>query len=223
MRSLLWTHLVGWPKYRIRAFVHSFRPPRISDEPWLPKEVLDLLNDMLTAESVYLEYGSGGSTIFAMQRAGHVISVESDKYWLREVAKKSQGLPASFEPIYADIGVTKELGYPVLNRPTNRRLSKWRAYAAAPWQKDRGRVDVVLIDGRFRVACALKSLLSAPEGATFVVDDFANPDEDRGYDVIRPFIGDVVPLGTAVAFRRNRRFDREGAEMMMLKYAGQPR
>ncbi|MER9167692.1 hypothetical protein NKI12_09955 [Mesorhizobium australicum] len=168
-------------------------------EPHLDDATFDLLKTEMAKASSYLEFGSGGSTVLAAQTVrGPVCSVESDKKFLSAVQWKiaSLNLPAP-NMIFADIGLTGRWGYPI--RPWYSR--KWRDYAEAPWLKMSALPDVVLIDGRFRAACALSTLLhfsASGEVATVIIDDY----EDRpNYTVVEEFACVPVRVGRSLVFK----------------------
>ncbi|WP_454690544.1 hypothetical protein [Achromobacter aloeverae] len=139
---------------------------------------LALLRQHLAAASHYLEYGSGGSTLFAA-KAGikSIISVESDAGFLQAVQKAfeeriSDKMP--FLPLHADIGPTGAWGSPT----TNARMAQWPRYCAMPWEEIRDanlpKPGLILVDGRFRRASFLISLLMADPGAVILWDDYAD-------------------------------------------------
>lgn len=105
----------------------------------------------------------------------HIYSVESDKNFLeliqREITSLYPAMKASF--FYINIGKTKEWGYPV----DKELASNWPNYCIAPWHKiiDNNQFpDVILIDGRFRVACFLISLLLAKAETVILFDDYVD-------------------------------------------------
>jgi hypothetical protein len=65
--------------------------------------------------------------------------------------------PAPATLIHADIGRAGPWGAPVRRKPTPARVRRWRIYPHAPWESfARARPPhLILIDGRFRAACAL--------------------------------------------------------------------
>ena len=84
--------------------------------------------------------------------------------------------------IYADIGLTKAWGDPVVTRKSARRLAKWKKYSDIPCRfADNCLPDLILIDGRFRVACALKvtKYLSNKDDWLMLVDDYVSRDQYR--------------------------------------------
>jgi hypothetical protein len=147
---------------------------KVPERPSLEDEFIAVLEGDFARIATYLEYGSGGSTVFA-SRAGvdNVISVESDKTWLDAVEEKinSKGSRSQIEYLHVDIGQTGPLGYPI--GPINEGSSAF--YALKPWvvaQDLRLSPDVILVDGRFRVSCFFASMLYARAGAVIYVDDY---------------------------------------------------
>lgn len=64
---------------------------------------------------------------------------------------------------------------PALKRPTARRVRRWQAYASAPWNYFRTiarQPDLILVDGRFRVACVLESLLNLSSQSDAEIYDY---------------------------------------------------
>lgn len=154
----------------------------ISDTPYFDEEALAFFRDQIREARFYLEYGCGGSTVVAAKLGKELISVEGDKYFLGSVMKKI-GPYSKGKFIHANIGQTGPWGLPLFKTATKGRVARWKTYPEAPWAeiKKRGKMpDLVLVDGRFRVACALtsiKHLASAPN-VKILVDDYV---EDRPY------------------------------------------
>lgn len=151
------------------------------EEPHLPPRELRHWKGRVRASNGYLEYGSGGSTLYAL-RAGRcpVWSVETDAAYAAEVLKK---VPShTMEKLHlmrVDVGPTKAWGYP----RDRRKVNNWPAYPLSVWEEisaGGGEVDTVLIDGRFRVSCFATSLLFAPPGAIILLDDYVGREEFYG-------------------------------------------
>ena len=142
------------------------------------------LNSALLRTTHYLEWGMGASTCDAACHPNieSIVSVDSDPAW---VAKMRVDIILGGERarlIHADIGPVGAWGYPaegVSGVP----------YVLAPWGGPEP--DLVLIDGRFRVACALFVSLAAPR-ATVLLHD-ADRDE---YRVLREFFDVAAKVGT---------------------------
>lgn len=124
---------------------------------------------------VILEYGSGGSTVLAAEMPGtQVFSVESDKAWARRMrgwfAAQPPAEGSRVDVIHVDIGRTRTWGQPSDD-------SGWRRFARYPlgvWSREGfAHPDVVLVDGRFRVGCALATAIHATRPVTLLFDDYA--------------------------------------------------
>lgn len=162
-----------------------------------PAEAEMVLREYAAAKRI-LEFGSGGSTVAASRITGaEAISVESDKAWcdmMRDWFKEHPPI-AKLDLIHADIGPTREWGYP----KTDTHWRQYPDYPFAPWLKHpEFQPDVVLIDGRFRVGCFIATLLSIKKSCTILFDDY----EDRpAYHVVEEFSPVVERAGRMTKFR----------------------
>lgn len=113
----------------------------------------------------YAEFGTGGSTLLAVRTPFDVVvGVESDPEWARKVREDEEVAAAiaagRASILHADIGPTGAWGGPVdRDKP-----QKWPNYIAtmwSEWERRQSFPDLVLVDGRFRVACALSVALLA--------------------------------------------------------------
>lgn len=157
----------------------------VAEKPIFDEESVGFFVEKLRQSNVYLEYGSGGSTMAAAASGKPFLTVESDKYFLSSVKKqaalKFPNSPGVF--LHGDLGPTKQWGYPFFQKKTPERLNKWLKYAEGPWdyirENNLAAPDLVLIDGRLRVCCALVSIRRLPRGSncTLLVDDY----EERPY------------------------------------------
>ena len=99
-----------------------------------------------------------------------IVSVDSDPAWLADVGTNLARAAIDFTPFHADIGPTKEWGYPA----DERRLADWPSYHVQVWRHLSGSPDAVLIDGRFRVACLLQAIIHCKPDCVFLFHDFVN-------------------------------------------------
>lgn len=151
----------------------------------MPEERKLWFSSLLTATR-YLEWGTGGSTVLAAWRAMQtdprlppltVHSIDSSEEWMRELRRKY--------PIVAlaeaegklimrvgDIGPTGLWGQPTnfSYRPKQERLEQARRYTNA--FGDQGVYDLILIDGRFREACAMYALKLAHRNTLMLMHDY---------------------------------------------------
>lgn len=179
----------------------------IRDEPYLDEESIAMFKSFLHRSSFYLEYGSGGSTVLAARLNKRFISVETDRYYLRSVHKKIGSLAPHQRLVYADVGFTGPWGTPFWRRLTPRRSKRWSDGLEAPWRfiehNDSPALalpDLILIDGRFRVAATLICCLHlavSPDTHIFV-DDYA---ECAHYHVIEKYAKLKTTVGRMAVFQ----------------------
>lgn len=150
--------------------------------PLMPREIIAFLEERLATCRCYLEYGAGGSTrIAASLGVPHVFSVESDAAWAEAVRREVSHAPrGGFVKVRTvDIGATGRFGYPVGRES----VETWPDYPIAIWrdiEEQNVTPDVVLIDGRFRVACFLVSLLKCRPGTLVLFDDYVGREKRYG-------------------------------------------
>ena len=139
-------------------------------QPWMDEREVEMISKYLTPETVVLEYGCGGSTQFFSERVREVVSIEHNKEWADKVKEQNLSNVSFFytPPNFEHDGF----------EPAQE--GQFQDYVDTPRKKSDQKFDVVLIDGRARVACALEvySLLK-PEGVLFF-HDFYN--RERYYE-----------------------------------------
>ena len=152
------------------------------------QESNELLNNLLAPQpsghtKVYVEWGSGGSTelVAYLALSGHAdlraYSIESSLTWMGAMRKRSDLIAAAERAgklrfIHGDIGPTQHLGYPAhgWNASDTRATRRYVGLG----QIGEPFFDLVLDDGRFRVACALEALSWLRRGSGIVLlHDFA--------------------------------------------------
>lgn len=170
--------------------------------------------ERLQASHSYLEFGSGGSTFLAAKLGKSFTTVESDRFFLKAVERK---IEAAGQPIdrskqrllHVDIGLTEAWGKPLFLKPTPSRLGKWKRYFTAPWEDGAKTCspDLILVDGRFRVACALSTALHLADRSewTLLFDDYVGRDH---YQPVEQFLERVDLIGRMAVFKQKSGVDR---------------
>ncbi|RKF17297.1 hypothetical protein D6850_05865 [Roseovarius spongiae] len=165
----------------------------------MPEAEAALVADAYRQADVILEYGSGGSTALAGELPGKtVFSVESDRAW----AEMMQGWFAANPPaanttvdvVWADVGETGEWGTPV----NERAWRKFPRYPLGVWDMpDFRQPDVVLVDGRFRMGCAMATAFRTRAPVLLLVDDYRRR---KFYHQVEEFLGAPRLTGRMAAF-----------------------
>ncbi|MFG1404205.1 tetratricopeptide repeat protein [Xanthobacter sediminis] len=174
-------------------------PPGMDPKaPLLPRMTdpeRDMFQRALEGVENFLEFGAGGSTTLAA-RAGvkRIASVESDVQWLDLLAQRPEIAAVDFTALHIDIGPTGAWGMP--RDPAS--APKWPAYHQAVWRKLAWQPDLVLVDGRFRVACALATILNCAPDTKIVIHDFWDRPQ---YHVVLRYLETLERTDTLGVFR----------------------
>jgi hypothetical protein len=137
---------------------------------------IDCFQRYLGTARLYLEFGCGGSTFLAAESpVPRIVSVESDQEWINRCETNpviSDAVRAGRLTLHhADVGATGLHGYP----SNNDGARHWSRYYLDVWPILQGhQPDLILIDGRWRIACAMQVLLRTSKGATILFHDFWN-------------------------------------------------
>jgi hypothetical protein len=133
-----------------------------------------LLRELSKVQS-YFEYGSGGSTEIACKFPSlQYATLDNNFAFLSSLVSNSSCLQKGITDgrlfaQYIDIGPIGDFG-----NPTTNDTSLWHTYPSAILNHPGSRPELVLIDGRFRVASAMVSLLAVDRNTKILFHDFFN-------------------------------------------------
>jgi hypothetical protein len=123
-----------------------------------------------------LEFGSGESTIYAsgVSTLNTITSVESSETFVNDHLKSNPAIASaltsgklSFHLV--DIGEIDQWGFP----KDKSKIHLWPNYSLSIFSQKKD-YDLVLVDGRFRVACTLNCILNLPDDCAILIHDFWN-------------------------------------------------
>lgn len=177
----------------------------VSEIPWMDQDGLILFKNLANKSQCYLEFGAGGSTLHMIKNTNtrHIVSVDSDKEWVKninECVDSSQKHRLHIE--HCNIGPVGAWGVP---RNQSHIDNYWR-YMSMPWEYVEGNFlipDLILIDGRFRVACFLYSLLCAKLETTILFDDYTERPE---YFIVEKFCKLNLTAGRMALFKVSKEY-----------------
>lgn len=198
---------VSYASFAWRQRIIGFDVP---ERPDFDEQTIPLFMTRLAKTQNYLEFGSGASTALAAAQGVSFTSVDTDNHYLAAVRGKigraGNADAARQTFIHADIGLTEFWGAPLFKRETPARLARWRAYPEAPWREMAHKPDFVLIDGRFRAACALTAIKHLGKGDWELwLDDYQGRDH---YSVVERFAVLERMSGVTAIFRARPGVDR---------------
>jgi len=153
--------------------------------------VISFLKDRLDKNMRLFEYGSGYSTLFYSSLVKSVVSVEYDKEWYETISGKAGD---NVRLIYQPLGSGDDY--------------------CSTIKREAGEFDVVIIDGRERVKCAINSWSALSESGVIVFDDSERLRYAEGLAMLREngfrsiFFEGLKPKGiamgrTSIFYRKN--------------------
>lgn len=162
---------------RILRRIDKYSPYPVFSTFEMTKAEKIIFKKIVENSDTYLEFGMGGSTIYALKNSkAKIYSVESSKKWvkhMREYFYIRSSEKTRLELFQIDIGKTKEWGHPVGDESKE----KFPGYSGKIFKKvDTQNLNTILVDGRFRVACTLKAALECHgnENLRVMIHDFWN-------------------------------------------------
>jgi len=194
-----------------------------SKEPHMTETEKELFYNVISDSNVILEFGSGGSTVYALEQGKKVFSIESSRWFVR-LMKKSPVIKKAIQDdnlLYYQVrmGTTKEWSIPL-----NSELGElyWKksveTISSMPvsivknyWDK----VDTIFIDGRYRVSCALNALITFPKVNKFVIHDYTNRPQ---YHILENFFIRKYEVGTLAVLEPNTLFDIAEIKQYLIRY-----
>jgi len=160
----------------------------------------------------YFEYGSGASTLVANNLNKKFVSVELDKNYYFELKKRIKNNKIK----YYSIGPVGEFSYPIFKfkkkiinyiQSINVYLSK-KKYP-----------DLILVDGRFRVACCLNILLQVQKKSlkvSIILDDYK---KRKNYRILDKFFK-IKKIGRMAFLQTSKK---KASDEILKKYLFDPR
>lgn len=147
-----------------------------------PREI-HLIGFELSPAVTMLEWGSGGSTLFFSNFVKEIHSFEHSIKWYEKISKQIDQhnikninynyIPSDFEYKGPPPGRTKfPLGDKFRRIPRGAPIKYFKTYVNAVERFDKSKFDVVLVDGRCRLYCAVKALPYLKDGGCVYIHDF---------------------------------------------------
>lgn len=141
------------------GFLESARPLMSDNEA-------SAFQDALQGVRTYLEFGCGGSSALAVRcGVSRLYITESDRNWVARFRSDARfsalELAGAIVCSVPDLGPIGAWGWP----KDRSRIENWSAYSSGIWSRIEMPADLVFVDGRFRVACTLSSILQPGRAA----------------------------------------------------------
>ena len=176
-----------------RTFEKRFPLPKeINCDPHFSQDEIVAFLSFLTNDTVYFETGSGCSSLIAKYYTKKSYAVEGSKQWYEEGVKN--GLKNNL--IFRDLKVDN----PIWSYPGNKsNIDDWKKYFQA--YDRRYNADVILIDGRFKIATAMDVFDKIRDDTIVFIHEY----QDRpSYFILENYYQYVYHWGTLMAFVKKK-------------------
>ena len=179
--------------------------------PMMSKPEIELFKRYIGAARRYLEFGSGGSTYLAALNPliEYIASVEGLELWINKCSKLKQikRLMANNKLAfhYIDYNAGDDCGKP----QNNEKAQMFNVYSDIVTNYPPRTFDTILIDGRFRVACALKAYDFIDNKARIMFHDYISRPE---YKVVEEFFTVVESVDSMAVLQKRADVNRDDLE-----------
>jgi hypothetical protein len=191
-------------------------------KPHLTTCEFQFFNNVLAGRKRILEFGSGGSTLKLLKLDRVVYSVESNPAFhgmMNKILKiKLYNKIGKLIYRYINIGRTDTWGRPM----GEEKKMLWKNYVSEIWNEihnTNDKLDLIYIDGRFRVSCALFTLMKQEDccqkGYIVLIHDFWVRPE---YHVLLEFYNIENSMENLVALSPKREIDMSHIALLIEKY-----
>lgn len=185
-------------------------------KPAMSADELNLFLCFIRNSTSYLEFGTGGSTFVASQNVKEsIISVDSSQEWLDKVMTACTGSKVVPKLIYVDIGKVGDWGVPL----EREKMETWPRYHENVWEiGESANADLIMVDGRFRVACFAQAVLRGKRSAIIGIHDFNSRPQ---YHCVRDMAREIASV-ESLSFFQPRDDARERAENILKHFRLDP-
>ena len=175
----------------------------INSEPLTTHAAKNKIKNIIEDSKFLLEYGSGGSTIYASKFCEKIVSVETDFNFYKFLKKMKRN---NTQLIYINIGKTVGYGVPKNNDTFLFEENLCEEYCFMPWKiMKKKNPDLIFIDGRYRVASLLFSLINNEnEKCQYIFDDYKNR---PFYHIIDKYINLIEIYDNTIFFKKKQNID----------------
>ena len=196
-------------------------------KPYMNNNEIVLLEKYYKASKNYFEFGSGGSTCCAIKNnIENIESVETDNLWVKQLRNdplvchkfdqnklKIHMFPLNFE-------WTKAVSWNINHNEYLKKCDKsnWHNYSKLIRNCDLD-LDLVLVDGRFRVASTLETIKKVNDNCFILIHDYRQPNNNmRGYEFVEKYLDIIENIDTLYVFKKKQNINYNDIDKDLEKY-----
>lgn len=166
----------------------------------------------------YIEFGLGGSTISSLINSQTIIhSVDTNDSWInfmKEYKIIQDNLDKRLHIYKVDIGPTKSWGYPI----DDSRKDSYKIFSSKIFSEvDLTLIDTILVDGRFRIACTLNTVLNFHDlkEVNILIHDYSLRED---YKIVEKYLDLKEKTKTLYVFKIKENIDVSNLKNDILKF-----
>lgn len=172
-------------------------------KPYMKENEINLFKKYLNFSNKFLEYGSGGSTIYAINnKIKNIVSIETDKKWYDKINNHPDIINKNnIKIINIDLGIDEWWKYVSwcgnkldIKEVFNDNMIKYQNI----YNEIEFNPDLILIDGRFRVICTLNLYNMIDENTFIMIHDYHRTQ----YHVIEQFYQKIEQTNTLCILKK---------------------
>ena len=188
-----------------------------STKPIMTDLERELFINTIKNSKYYLEFGGGGSTFLILKSTdAKVICVEGDMNWINHMRMNyfiyEQELLCRLKFYFVYIGKIRDTSYPI----DDSEYDKYPNYSSKVFEYiDKEKIDTVFIDGRFRIACALQSIINLNKNAVIIIHDFFDRDY---YHVLLNYLEVINKADTLGVFKIKENINYDEIKELIKQY-----
>lgn len=159
------------------------RHPRISyDTQMMHRPEIDLAASYLRSTDTYLEWGSGGSTLNFAPMVKRAFSIEHDCEWFNYMRGQLRARRSNYSNLHSVcVGVRRgQNGWGTISSYEHGDYRTFKPYVDRVDSFGERTFDAIFVDGRARMACALKSLQYMTNDSVLFIHDFYTRNSQYG-------------------------------------------
>ena len=160
--------------------------------------------------NTYFEFGVGGSTVFVHENTNaQIVGVDSSLKWIEQVKKHVDG---RVDLMFIDIGPVGDWGMP----RNEQNKGNWPLYSTSI-NTNNLKPEVILVDGRFRVACLIQTILYSTKNnldPIILLHDCNRNEYNPGKELLTC----LDQVGTLAVFKLKSKYQLEDLELLYHKF-----
>jgi len=189
-------------------------------KPYMTNNEIQLFRKYLQKSDNYIEFGAGGSTLYATQNnVKNIYSIETDLEWINKLKNydliKNKLEKKELTIKYLDLECTwwKHVTWATSSEECSK--NNWPLYSKLA-DECHFTPDLILIDGRFRISSALESIKLMTDDTYLLFHDYI--DFRKQYYVIEEFFDKVEKIEKLQVFKKKKYINKNELDKIIEKY-----